>query len=67
MITITGHILFPYYDYNYDYTISNNMITIMITITRRRRMLIETKYIRRETLAMVYKNRSREGHPAISI
>ena len=29
--------------------------------------VIETKYIRRETLAKVYKNRSREGHPAISI
>ena len=34
---------------------------------RRRRTFIETKYIRRETLAKVYKNRSREGHPAISI
>ena len=28
---------------------------------------IETKYIRRETVAKVYKNRSRQGHPAISI
>ena len=28
---------------------------------------ITTKHIRRETLAKVYKNRSREGHPAISI
>ena len=27
---------------------------------RRRRTFIETKYIRRETLAKVYKNRSRE-------
>ena len=28
---------------------------------------IKTKYIRRETLAKVYKSRSREGHPAISM
>ena len=34
---------------------------------RKRRTFIETKYIGRETLAKVYKIRSREGHPVISM